>query len=918
MTIERKVYFQWQNEALCKTIYPLRTMNLRNALEYFQEIDLWKAFKGKKVEDMPGEVSAYHQKMSAVLRQARKEYETQLAYFKQSTFVLDEMAFDKTLGGRIVTLHDSFNKYYDDKNPLDDPVAAVRRSYFITQRLETLDRDRKELDKQVSTQIRYLNLRKAVNEKNKVANDPRIAEISAYIMRLQALQPVFEERREHLLRFLAAFGRLDGHRKSNDKLRRAAQKKVDQIQNQLNPLEAQLKVLNARLAKAREELTQVARNLLPVAEQLVDNYFAVPDALTNLSDRFPQADPAFCARVDSLREQVAVLTDPATIIPLVNQSITMLQQLRVTFQRQGPSPMRDVTLKAFDEVVAQLRAFMTGWENLGKNRPTIEASVNRKKQEVARLEGSLVPLVQKQAELEQGLADPDLFVLEAHEDLYIPIPPQMKDIIRLKLDAYIEEELKVKVRDAQGVERLVDKDQYQLLEMLIARFKNEPERFPRWLQYMIVHFSGMRYASSHGSWADPRELYLNLRISIINEAWSKDKVQDEAFETIRQKKIAEYSGALDNEKDPDHMLPRLVTVMDRDEAVRTRVLNHLTNLKKDDEYAQRIGFINLLLDEEACENEEMTEEQALSALEKMRAEEVIPDWMWKELSAVTDLRLTEAKDTGWEKLTPEEQAEKVDAKWAKQRQIMNDWKSKYVTSWRQEHIETHDLIVSRAVCNEVAEHILHMRGHKGFSGLSGGADWFLGAAKKAAATDAEGAYFVKPNSAKDFRPGAGIMWLRYRTDAVPPWNLVKPFPPPLGRGGEPVPFFPSAYLAGGQWNYKDKNGLVRTRSVTDEKSGRTKPIVQNLYWVHIATVAEVYETDSKETIVLTYETNLPYEDRRLSCVGVFRRSLHNLLYDGGEDMYNGSLVGYVPDNTAAIPTADLDEMLNWDHILLKD
>ena len=31
---EQKIYFQWQNEVLEKTIYPLRRMNLRNTLEY--------------------------------------------------------------------------------------------------------------------------------------------------------------------------------------------------------------------------------------------------------------------------------------------------------------------------------------------------------------------------------------------------------------------------------------------------------------------------------------------------------------------------------------------------------------------------------------------------------------------------------------------------------------------------------------------------------------------------------------------------------------------------------------------------------------------------------------------------------------------------------------------------------------------
>ena len=34
------LYFQWQNEILLKTIYPLREMKLRDFLVYYQEIDL--------------------------------------------------------------------------------------------------------------------------------------------------------------------------------------------------------------------------------------------------------------------------------------------------------------------------------------------------------------------------------------------------------------------------------------------------------------------------------------------------------------------------------------------------------------------------------------------------------------------------------------------------------------------------------------------------------------------------------------------------------------------------------------------------------------------------------------------------------------------------------------------------------------
>jgi hypothetical protein len=174
-------------------------------------------------------------------------------------------------------------------------------------------------------------------------------------------------------------------------------------------------------------------------------------------------------------------------------------------------------------------------------------------------------------------------------------------------------------------------------------------------------------------------------------------------------------------------------------------------------------------------------------------------------------------------------------------------------------------------------------------------------------------YFIKPGENEDvqyYRPGAGILWLKYRNDQPPLWNVVKPFKTTRGDT-----LLPGKYLNFGQWTYKD-NGLFRSRMATNDK-GMSVRRSQYLYWVHIATVAEVAKPTEDTTIVLTYETNLPYEDRRLACVGVFKRYLHNLLHDGGEDMYNASYVGYVPDNPPDIPTEDLDEMLNWDHVLLR-
>ncbi len=894
---KQKIYFQWQNAALMKTIYPLRTMNLRNALEYFMEIDLWKQFKKKKIEDLPDEVAAYHKRKAAVVNQAKKDYDTQLAYF-YTTRLEPEAAerMEKNMFGKIQSLHDSFTTYY---TKYTDPF---RQSYFITQRLETLDRERKELDRQVAAQDRRLKIMISMKQ-----DESRILKEKADLEKLTSAQPVFEERRQQLVALISAFGKIESLKKDYIKQAEIALKKRQEIDKTLGPLQIKIALQEAKLKELQDDVRRLRRSIQP-GPVSAENFFAVPDAITDIASRFPQTDPGFCRQVDDMREEIAALQDPAVQRARLGNHIFNLQLSRKRFEKQTNSSFKENTLNAYNEVLEQMKDFWSSLDNAGKAANVLEETVKDKEQAMIRLQDVIAGLKEEAGGWEVQVNELKERVLDVNEENYIsqyrPIPPTLKDIVMLKLDEYRESLLK----DDQ------DKDPYTyqffLLKLLIKRFKSEPKRFPRWLQYMIVHFSGMRYSSAHGSWASPKDLYLNLYISLPMKAINDNlnKLDDFAIAELRQRKIAEYTGGHIPETDAGHALPGFATA-DDDES-KDKIEAHLALLKSGGPDAWRKGLLNLLLDEESYE---MTEQQALEALQDLREKGDIPDWMWKELSALTELRLTEAQDESWEKLTPEEQAQKNDFKWAKYREEMRKWKEKHLTGWREAHDRSNELIVSRAVCNEVAEHILHLRGHAGPAGLSSAADWFIGAAKKnkkLPAPDAENdtAYFVKPRTLEDYRQGAAILWLKYRNDPPPLWNVVKPFTVGTDK------LLPDGYLNGGRWKYKD-NGLFRSGAFPNAK-GMLVNRAQYLFWVHIATVAEVAET-AEGQVVLTYETSLPYEDRRLACVGVFKRHLHNLLFDGGEDTYNGSFVGYAPDNQADIPAEDLDEMLDWDHVLLK-
>ena len=297
---EQKIYFQWQNEALLKTIYPLRTMNLRNALEYYMEIDLWQEYKDKKIEDMPEEVAKYHEKKAAIVRQAKEDYDSRLDYFYKTQISPEEAnRLEENKLKKIQALHEAFHTYY---GKYADPF---RQSYFISQRLETLDKDRKELDRSILGKERYINNLRAMNP-----NNPKIQTETETLEKLKRVQPVFEDRRKQLVALISAFGKLEQRKKDYIKQMGLALKRRKEIDVTLVPLQSKIGLKEAKLKEMQADVRRVRRRTQPEPAPL-ENYFEVPDALTEMAHRFPGADPAFCTKVDAIREEVTALHDPA-------------------------------------------------------------------------------------------------------------------------------------------------------------------------------------------------------------------------------------------------------------------------------------------------------------------------------------------------------------------------------------------------------------------------------------------------------------------------------------------------------------------------------------------------------------------------------------------------------------------------------
>jgi hypothetical protein len=486
-------------------------------------------------------------------------------------------------------------------------------------------------------------------------------------------------------------------------------------------------------------------------------------------------------------------------------------------------------------------------------------------------------------------ADPNFKTTEADFIAnYDPkIPVTVKDIVRFKTEQYAK--------------TLEGKDQYQLLSDIRARFEKEPKRFPLWLQYMVVHFSGMRYKSAHGSWADPKDLLVRLRVAEVKK--TQAALSDGEVEARCREKIAQYEGAGANK-------PKLAGATEK--VWKDRIAMHMQGVKANGPKSRRIGLDGLAEEEARYEFMTMTTEQALAKLEAMKSQ--FPAWAWKWIVMLTSLRVNHVTAAGWETFTAEE--DKIRFADKTLYPLLSKWATDNTGMWRPEHGKSHELIVTRAVCNETAEHAQHIRGHLPPGGLTDNAARYF----KLFREKTPGVNFIRPTGAEHYVQGASIFWLRWVGGEPSQWQIARAVEDANGVGllagtvgkkqkdktGKNAPAVAS-------WQYKMGEPIIRTRTTVDA-SKKTITEKQWLRWIHEATVVEVVDT-ADGAYVYTFETSLPDDFRGTSCLGIFRNSLRWNLDDGTEENYNRSFVGFVPEGQ--VPMENIKSMMDWNKILSK-
>jgi hypothetical protein len=915
-----EIYYQWQNEHLLKTIYPLREMKLRDFLVFYHEIDIWAQYKDKTPGDIQGEIRAYIAAQRQKLIKALDRYQTLLEYFIKEDvtgeYLKDFPDPDPDVLGKINEMHRLFKRYFTTyKNP-------AKEKYFLSERIRIFEEQRRFADQRLKDRQRAL--------RNMPATWSRRPAYELEVTRLINVTPKMLNWELSLLYdFLTAIAILERHKTEFNKVKAAKQKELAEAEKNLKSAQTEVEAVITRRANTAREL---ARFRTPPQMDDLKNYFSNEDVAALYRQDFPDLDQKLVSKINEshrlFARQFPNLNNPAREKAYISEQIRVLANLQKEtlleladkqriLRNMGPNwahkatnekyveQLKTVTLKMIEAEINKWSDFQWTYELAGKTNAEIAAVKSQKEREKAEIDSLLKSAQEKEANQQATLA-------QIEQILGLPEKDQLLSLVEVA-SVSVRDIVRGKVEDYQH--SLSQKTHDQLLEDIVQKFLQEPDRYPLWLQYMVIHFSGMRYQSAHGSWADPKDLLSSLRIKAVENELKR--AGEDAVNALSEQKYYTYQSPAKRVRTlPDNgadqpKLPKLALTTDT--RWRDKIEHHLKGLHPSRTYSRRKALLDLRIDEENYEIEKLTEQQALDELEQLKDD--LPTWMWKEIVRLTNLRLKKVKDAGWETLTPDEADDRYAREMWAYNEILNKWKRQHLTGWREEHDRSYKLVVTRAVCNEVAEHIQHLRGHTPPGGLTAKPEWYLRKERDPLLSRfADKPYLTKALTSADFRPGASILWLRWVNSEPNAWRITRPLTLKNGEGLLPREVDSSGWL--GQTG-NNGNAFMRTANVTlvDEKGQPTqKKETQWLRWIHEATVVEVAETADGPT-VLTFETALPYEDRRQSTIGIFKHMASNLRYFVTQNVMNGSFVGYIPEGD--LPYPNLKEMLDWNRILRK-
>lgn len=373
-------------------------------------------------------------------------------------------------------------------------------------------------------------------------------------------------------------------------------------------------------------------------------------------------------------------------------------------------------------------------------------------------------------------------------------------------------------KKARMSRNLEEMDHEQLMEEVQRLFATDPaaERFPLWLRYSVIHFSGVIYDSTHSDWSDPRSMLTTLKDEEL-------RVGDDDHQAYMQAKGLEVLHANSNLeglpkrtrkallKNFTNSLPDNYTKRIKDEeerAVFAQILtaedqNSMLYLELNQALGDDEASYNLMMAIEAQEAEiealesklsakslehvkaarakkaetlkkiyvenakakirQLNDAQALKVLEDMYKQGDIPDPVWKEIQVFTQLRAG-VEGVDWIEAKKNMYLKGVKGKTPEEEEKIQQWRAilkkkgfhSHFTSWRAHHADTLDpSIASEMKCDQLGSMVQHLRGHKRPGGLLKNMRYYR---EQSEGGNAQ-AYLKNPDSLEDLKRGASLYWI---------------------------------------------------------------------------------------------------------------------------------------------------------------
>ena len=220
--MSEKIFYQWQNEHLLRTIYPLRELKLRDFLIHFQEIDVWGEYKNKKIENLGDDVAAFKASKTKLVTSSQTEFQDNITYFQGDLIVFENRegteAPDPVILDKLRKEHSSFDKYF-----LSYDRSLLQRIY--------LDRYVRRIEG-----IRKTMLSKIAQNERNIRNVPQSSRVEKWRQIVQTLNntiPIVDAELNRLYTFSALFKKIKTQKDDLNKRIASKEKERTKIENEL-------------------------------------------------------------------------------------------------------------------------------------------------------------------------------------------------------------------------------------------------------------------------------------------------------------------------------------------------------------------------------------------------------------------------------------------------------------------------------------------------------------------------------------------------------------------------------------------------------------------------------------------------------------------------------------------------------------